>query len=283
MIAANDIAFAVQGKTLFAPASFRFVQPEFVAILGPNGAGKSTLLQLLAGYHAPTSGNVLLHGRDAHLWKPEELAKHRACLQQQQSVFESFSVEDVLMIGRSIHYNSFPKPLDKQLVDKALTELDLSGRREESFNRLSGGEQQRVQFMRTLLQLQETADASLKGKILFLDEPLNNLDLYYQYSLLQLARERVVKQGGAVIAVLHDLNMAYRFADRVILLSEGRTIVDAPTEEAMAPQQLSAIYNMHIEKIDPGSYQDCQLPYFAVKTTPFGAQSFAQMQAAARS
>lgn len=279
MILASDIAFSVQGRFLLAPASFRFDKPEFIAILGPNGAGKSTLLQLLAGYHKPTSGSVLLHGREAHLWKPEELAKHRAYLQQQQSVFESFSVEDVLMIGRSIHYNSFPKPLDRQLVSKALSGLDLTGRREEAFNRLSGGEQQRVQFMRTLLQLQETADASLEGKALFLDEPLNNLDLYYQYSLLHLARESVVKQGGMVVAVLHDLNMAYQFADRVILLSEGKAIIDAPTEEAMIPEQLSAIYNMHIEKIESLD----QLPYFAVKTAPFGAQSFAQMQAAARS
>lgn len=279
MIKAHDIAFSVQGKSLFDTASFRFDKPEFVAILGPNGAGKSTLLQLLAGYHRPASGKVFLHGKEAHAWKPEELAKHRAYLQQQQSVFESFSVEDVLMIGRSIHYNSFPTPLDKQLVSKALSDLELQHRREEAFNRLSGGEQQRVQFMRTLLQLQETASASLDGKALFLDEPLNNLDLYYQYCLLQLARERVVKQGGMVIAVLHDLNMAYQFADRVVLLSEGKTIVDAPTEEAMAPELLSAIYNMHIERIESPD----QLPYFAVKTQPFGAHSFAQMQAAVRS
>lgn len=269
MIIADRIALQRNGKTLFSEASFRFERPEFVAIIGPNGAGKSTLLQLLSGYFAPTTGSVTIHGKPAAQWKPKELAQFRAYLQQQQSVFETFTVEDVLMMGRSIHFQSFPKPEDRTLVDRLLGELELSERRQQPFNHLSGGEQQRIQFARTLLQLQEHPFDSLVGKALFLDEPLNNLDLYYQYNLLQMTRERIVDRGGMVIAVLHDLNMAYRFADRVIVLSEGKTIIDAPTEAALDPELLSAVYHLHIEKMEPND----RLPYFAVTQLSFAAST----------
>ena len=260
MILAENIALHRGNKPLFESASFRFDSPEFVAIIGPNGAGKSTLLQLLSGYFPPTSGSVTIHGKQADKWQPNELAKFRAYLQQQQSVFESFSIEDVLMMGRSIYTNSHPKDLDKALVTLALTNLNLVHRKNEPFNRFSGGEQQRIQFARTLLQLDETGTESLVGKTLFLDEPLNNLDLYYQYNLLQMARERVVNRGGTVISVLHDLNMVHQFADRVIVLSGGKTLIDSPTEEALVPELLSSIYQLRIEKIQPEN----QLPYFTV-------------------
>jgi iron complex transport system ATP-binding protein len=264
MIVAENIALVRGRKTLFSEASFRFDRPEFVAIIGPNGAGKSSLLQLLSGAYAPSKGSVSIHGKPTGSWKTEELAKYRAYLQQQQSVFESFTVEDVLMMGRSIHFGTGPKQDDRSLVVQTLEKLDLTARREQPFNFLSGGEQQRVQFARTLLQLQETADSSLEGKVLFLDEPLNNLDLYYQYNLLQMARTDVVDKGGIVIAVLHDLNMAWRYADRVIILSEGRTIMDAPAQEALRADVLSVVYRMNIEKIEPSN----QSPYFAVTGVP---------------
>jgi iron complex transport system ATP-binding protein len=269
MIVADNIAYKRGNKTLFHRSSFRFDQPEFVAVIGPNGAGKSTLLQLLSGYYTPTEGKVLIHEKPAPEWKPAELAKYRAYLQQQQSVFESFSVEDVLQMGRSIHFKNGSRPTDAGLIERTLGDLELLPRRNQPFNHLSGGEQQRVQFARTLLQLNEPGTDSLEGKVLFLDEPLNNLDLYYQYNLLQMARRDVINRKGTVIAVLHDLNMAYRFADRVIVLSEGKTIIDAPAEEALKPELLSAIYQMKIEKAETPN----QLPFFAVTSMPATASA----------
>lgn len=260
MITATDISLARNGKTLLDTTSFRFQQPEFVAIIGPNGAGKSSLLQVLSGFVTPTSGKVEIHGKGTGEWSVKELASKRAYLQQQQSVFESFTVEDVLLMGRSIHFRAHPAEEDRLMVFRALKDLRLESRASQPFNHLSGGEQQRVQFARTLLQLREQASSSMKDKVLFLDEPLNNLDLYYQYNLLQLAQEQITDRGGCVIAVLHDLNMVYRFADRVIILSEGKTIMDAPVEEALAPELLSAVYQLNIHKIE----QDNRISYFAV-------------------
>ncbi len=253
MILAENISFRVGKISLLNRASFRFDKPEFVAVIGPNGAGKSTLLQLLSGFYKPATGSVLINGKGTHLWSVGEFAGFRAYLQQQQSVFESFTVEDVLMMGRTIHFESKPAATDQTLVEQMLMQLGLYERRNQAFNHLSGGEQQRIQFARTLLQLKDPATESLAGKTLFLDEPLNNLDLYYQYNLLQLARTNVVEQQGTVIAVLHDINMAYRFADRVIVLSNGNTICDAPVEEALDPELLSAVYRMNIQKQEPGN------------------------------
>lgn len=277
MITAHDISLQRNGKTLLDPVSFQFDRPEFVAVIGPNGAGKSTLLQVLSGYFAPSTGSLEIHGKPADQWQPRALAKYRAYLQQQQNVFETFTVEDVLMMGRTIHFQAFPQAEDHALVEHILAGLELSGRKQQPFNQLSGGEQQRVQFARTLLQLQEPETESLEGKVLFLDEPLNNLDLFYQYNVLEMARERVVGRGGMVIAVLHDLNMAYRFADRVIVLSGGKTIVDAPVKEALVPELLSAIYHMHIEKIEPLN----RSPYFAVAHAPIASALLQTDRAAA--
>ncbi|MES2557319.1 MAG: ATP-binding cassette domain-containing protein [Bacteroidota bacterium] len=253
MILAENISFQVGKACLLNRASFRFDKPEFIAVIGPNGAGKSTLLQLLSGFYKPTTGSVLINGKGTHLWSASEFAHFRAYLQQQQSVFESFTVEDVLMMGRTIHVVSKPGTADLELVNQMLVQLGLYERRMQAFNHLSGGEQQRIQFARTLLQLKDPATESLAGKTLFLDEPLNNLDLYYQYNLLQLARTNVVEQQGTVIAVLHDINMAYQFADRVIVLSNGNTICDAPADEALSPELLSAVYNMNIQKHESGN------------------------------
>jgi iron complex transport system ATP-binding protein len=259
MILAENISFQVGKACLLNRASFRFDQPEFVAVIGPNGAGKSTLLQLLSGFYKPTTGSVLINGKGTHLWSASEFAHFRAYLQQQQSVFESFTVEDVLMMGRTIHVASKPGVADQELVTQMLLLLDLYDRRTEPFNHLSGGEQQRIQFARTLLQLKSPLTESLAGKTLFLDEPLNNLDLYYQYNLLQLARTHVVEQQGTVIAVLHDINMAHQFADRVIVLSNGNSICDAPSEEALNPELLSRVYGMHIQKHESAN----QMTYFS--------------------
>lgn len=257
MIQAQHISCKRNGRVLLAEASLTFGESEFVAIIGPNGAGKSTLLQLLSGYLKPDSGNVSLHGKALKEWPVADLAKQRAYLQQQQSVFESFSVEQVLMMGRSVHFRSLPAGTDCKLVKNALEELHLTERAAQPFNSLSGGEQQRVQFARTLLQLKDDVNADFRGKVLFLDEPLNNLDLHYQYNLLQLARNQVTRNGGCVIAVLHDLNMVSCFADRVIILSGGQILTDAPVEEALDPELLSAVYRMDIQKFQQDHRNVC--------------------------
>jgi iron complex transport system ATP-binding protein len=250
MIAAENISLVRNGRQILHSATLQFREPGFVAIIGPNGAGKSTLLHLLSGLMKPSTGFVALGQRPLSSWKTEELAMQRAYLQQQHSVFETFTVNDVLTMGRSVYFKFRPSAQDGELVTEMLKELDLLHRKDQPFNQLSGGEQQRVQFARTILQLFEGEDRDMKGKFLFLDEPLNNLDLHYQVNLLQMAREMIVARGGTVIAVLHDLNMTQAFADRVIILEKGAVRADDLTEKAMSAELLSEIYNVPITRLE---------------------------------
>jgi len=248
MILASDISFSNQGRQILRPMTLSFQQPEFVAILGPNGAGKSTLLQMLAGLFAPTTGSIIFNKRPVSQWKTTELARQRSFLHQQNNISGSFTVAEILEMGRYPYFDLNPSAGDNALVENSILELGLTQKRQQIYQTLSGGEQQRIQFARTLLQLQETDRPDLNNKVMFLDEPLNNLDLQYQYALMQQAREKITHLGGTVIAVLHDINMAYQFADRVIILKNGNLVVDDTTEQALNPEVLSSIFEVEITK-----------------------------------
>lgn len=248
MIKAQDITFSSGNKNILRPMSMHFDRPGMIVILGPNGAGKSTLLQILAGLFAPSTGAISYGQRPLSDWDITELAKQRSYLLQQNNVFGAFTVEDILEMGRYPYFDMKPTAKDKQLVEQMIAEMGLEPRRKQVYQTLSGGEQQRIQFARAILQLQDTTTEDLSRKVLFLDEPLNNLDLHYQYSLMWQARNKIVDKGGIVIAVLHDINMAYQFADRVLILREGNLVVDDTADKALEPSVLSSIFDIEVRK-----------------------------------
>ena len=249
MIEARNITFSSGGKSILRPVSLSLDRAEMVVILGPNGAGKSTLLQILAGLFSATSGTVAYGTRELASWDITELARQRAYLHQHNNVFGAFTVEDILEMGRYPYFDMKPSEGDKQLVEEAIRDMELGSRRTQVYQTLSGGEQQRIQFARAILQLQDPKETRLDNKVLFLDEPLNNLDLHYQYALMWQARQKIVEKGGTVVAVLHDINMAYQFADRIIILKEGNVVVDDATEKALDPEVLSSIFEVEVRKI----------------------------------
>ncbi len=249
MIQASNITFSSGKKSILKPMSMTFDKAEMVVILGPNGAGKSTLLQILAGLFEPSSGEISYANRKLNSWDISELAKQRSYLLQHNNVFGAFTVEDILEMGRYPYFDMKPTAKDQQLVEQMISEMELQMRRKQVYQTLSGGEQQRIQFARTILQLQDTTKDDLENKVLFLDEPLNNLDLHYQYSLMWQARNKIVDKGGIVIAVLHDINMAYQFADRILILKEGNLVVDELAEQALEPSVLSSIFDIEVRKI----------------------------------
>ena len=251
MIVAENIGFGVGGRMILNPVSMEFKRSELVVILGPNGAGKSTLIQLLAGYLDPTIGKVNYHQQDLKCCKVNSLAKCRAYLHQQSNVFGSFSVQEIVEMGRFPHEESLEE--QNKITEKILIDLKLFTKRNQSYQTLSGGEQQRVQFARAIIQLETKSVSNKPEKVLFLDEPLNNLDMHYQYSLMEQAKEKVCNQGGIVIAVLHDINMAYAFADRIIIVKEGHVVVDSPKELAMETEVLESIFNIGIQKNQVGN------------------------------
>ncbi|RZL87584.1 MAG: ATP-binding cassette domain-containing protein, partial [Variovorax sp.] len=177
---------------------------DLLALVGPNGAGKSTLLSLAAGDQRPTAGSVDLHGRPIHQWKIAELARERSVLPQDHAVRFAFTVREVVAMGRLPHP---PKPAqDAAIVEAALATADVVPLQQRDVQSLSGGEAARTGFARVLAQ---------QTPLILLDEPTAALDLQHQERVLRSARA-LTREGACVIAVLHDLNLAAAYADRIV-------------------------------------------------------------------
>jgi iron complex transport system ATP-binding protein len=248
MIETIDIAFETRGRKILEPTSLKIQRGKMVSVLGPNGAGKSTLMQLLGGKLAPTNGKVFYHGKSMHEIPQLELAKQRSYLQQQNTVSAGFSVYDVLELGRLPHAGKNTKQVDFDIIHKIASQFELTVKLDQSFESLSGGEQQRVQFARNLIQLIDCNATDFSERILFLDEPLNNLDLKHQFNLLQHARKTIVDQGGIVVAVIHDMNLAYQFSDEIILVHQGKVLMHDVAKKAMDTEILSQLFEINIQQ-----------------------------------
>lgn len=205
---------------------------EFVAVLGPNGAGKSTLLGAIAGDFALTSGSVTINGRSVHEFSPRDLAQVRAVLPQQIVISFPFSVREVVAMGR----NPWRNDNDRSVIDAAMRRLDVDALSKRTYQTLSVGEQARVSMARVLAQ---------DTPLLLLDEPTAVLDIGQQERFLTVARS-LVDEGRGVVAVLHDLNVAMRFATRVVVLHEGRCVASGEPSSVLTPALLSNVYHQRI-------------------------------------
>ncbi|WP_338830814.1 heme ABC transporter ATP-binding protein [Bradyrhizobium sp. 27S5] len=240
LLEAQSVSMTVGGTTLVDAVSLQIGAGEMVAIVGPNGAGKSTLLRMLSGDLRPFRGSIRLKQRDLHGYGPRELAQHRAMLSQHVNVTFPFTVEEIVSMGAG----ESPRAAARNLVEAALDEVGLAHFRSRQLPTLSGGEQQRAHFARVLVQL--TCGEALHGPgLLLLDEPTSSLDLRHQIDLVETARLRAGR-GTAVIAILHDLNLAMRFADRILLLHRGRLAVDGDRAAAMQTETLRKIFEIDV-------------------------------------
>lgn len=218
------------GRPVIDDVSLTLAPGEMVALIGPNGAGKSTLLRLLTGYLAPDAGACALAGRRLEHWSARALSRCRAVMLQQTQLPFDWSVEAVVAMGRAPWALADEQGIVRQVM--ALTGSSaLFGRR---YNTLSGGEQQRVQLARALAQLWQ--DGGPQGW-LFLDEPTSALDLYHQQQLLRLLKHLTRGSALHVCVVVHDLNLAALWADRLILLHAGK-IVAAGTAQAVIQREV---------------------------------------------
>ncbi len=247
---------AVGSATLVDAIDLRIDGGEMVAIVGPNGAGKSTLLRMLSGDLRPTRGEVRLRQRDILDYPPGLLAQHRAMLSQHVTVTFPFTVEEIVRMGAGDRSRANAQPL----VDAALGEVGLERFRRRQLPTLSGGEQQRAHFARVLVQL-ACGEARYGPGLLLLDEPTSSLDMRHQIDLVETARLRA-GNGTAVIAVLHDLNLAMRFADRIVLLHRGKLAISGNRSEAITAETIRRIFEVDVE-ID---YTDGGVPFLLPQT-----------------
>ncbi|WP_420299315.1 heme ABC transporter ATP-binding protein [Edwardsiella tarda] len=232
---AEQITLHANGRTLIDRVSLSLACGELVAIIGPNGAGKSTLMRLLAGYLHPDAGCCTLLGRDLADWPAQQLARRRAVMRQHSALAFPFSVREVIAMGRA----PCPTGHHPQALQRVMQQSGCLPLADRDYRTLSGGEQQRVQLARALAQLWQPDP---QPRWLFLDEPTSALDLYHQQQLLRLLHEMTRREPLAVCCILHDLNLAALYADRILLLHHGKLVANGPPEQVLDPALLSRWY-----------------------------------------
>lgn len=237
LLEARGLVLALGGRHAVDGVSLALRAGSWTAIVGPNGAGKSTLLSLLAGLRQPDAGRVTLAGQAIGDWPPRERARRLAWLSQQGEADGDLAARDVVRLGRLPHHGLFGAvtPDDERAVDAALAETEADAFAARRLSALSGGERQRVLLARAL---------AVEAGVLLLDEPTTHLDAPHQRALVRslIARAR---QGAAVAAVLHDLNLALA-ADRILVLAQGRVRAEGPPADPAVRAALVEVFDRAI-------------------------------------
>ncbi|WP_264503501.1 heme ABC transporter ATP-binding protein [Luteolibacter flavescens] len=238
----HGLSFRVRGKQLLHGVDIGLHAGEIHAVVGRNGAGKSTLLKLLTGEMMPSAGSIGLDGRPLAVHKTRDLARRRAVLAQHTTLTFNYGVLEVALLGRLPHLKHGRETAeDITHARDALARVGLASLSDRGYLTLSGGEQQRVHLARVLAQL-AGGEPQEKVPLLFLDEPTNNLDIHHQHQVLEIARE-LASAGAAVFAILHDLNLAARYADRVTLLQDGKLLATGTPATVFTPELLQRAFD----------------------------------------
>lgn len=246
LLEARNLQFEIQGKSLVRNIGFSLERGEFLAVIGRNGAGKTTLLRLVTGDLEAQSGEIELFGKPLGAWPAKELARRRAVLAQSTPLNFAFEVLEVVLLGRTPHHRgALHTKEDLEIATQALAKVGLEGFERRNYLTLSGGEQQRVQLARTLTQL----SGPTPDRLLFLDEPTSSLDVSHQHRVLETARD-LCKEGVGVFAILHDINLAAQYADKILVLAGGRKVAFGPTNDVLRADILSAAFQHEIVVMD---------------------------------
>ncbi len=243
LLTASGVTVRFGVTTIVEDASLSLKGGEFVAMVGPNGAGKTTLMRALAGL-MPSEGLVTLNGKLLNKLKPRERARALAYLPQGHVFHWPMSVESIVMLGRAPHTDAFSGTTadDRAAVSRALATTETQSFADRAVTALSGGEKARVALARAL---------ATHAPVLLADEPTAALDPRHQLTVMELLRS-AARDGNAVLAIMHDLTLAARFADRVLVMDRGRIVADAAPAEALAPERLAAVFGIEAVSVDVG-------------------------------
>jgi iron complex transport system ATP-binding protein len=242
MIKATELKYEIKNKPLIENISLTFDSNQISMIVGPNGAGKSTLIQLLSQQLACTSGEIEFFGRPIREISSTKMAKKRAVLSQNTAMAFPLMVKDVVMMGRYPHFTGKPRQRDEEICMESMELFNISKMKERNYLTLSGGEQQRVHFARVIAQI--WPDREKTTKVLMLDEPLTYLDIYYQYDFLRVIKQLIQDQEMIVIGVVHDLNLAYQFADKIVLMDNGKLVQHGNPNEVFTPENIQKVFKL---------------------------------------
>ena len=234
-LAALGVGVRIADAVLVTDADLVLVPGTLTAVVGPNGAGKSTLLSVLCGDRSPTTGTATLHGRTVRDHPAADLARRRAVLPQDHAVRFAFSVAEVVAMGRAPHP---PNPdLDQTVVRAAMTTAEVGHLATRDVQSLSGGEMARTALARVLTQ---------DTPVVLLDEPTAALDLRHQEQLMGVTRD-LARAGACVVVVVHDLNLAASYADRIVMMADGAIVADGTPDEVLTAKRISDVYGQPVQ------------------------------------
>lgn len=257
MIETKNLCLRLGKKDVLSDVSVAFAEGSFCGIVGTNGSGKTSLLKCLTRNIKPTSGSVVLDGRNLESYSYRELSKRQSLVPQHTQLMFDFSAHQLVLMGRI----PYQKPLandqaeDLAAVEKAMKQTSTWQFRNSDAKTLSGGEFQRVIIARALAQ---------QTPIIMLDEPVSSLDLSHSFEIMELL-ESINREGKTVIVVLHDLNLAMRYCKSVLLLSEGRVAAFGATDKVLTPENIERFFGVRASFVQNASTE----PAPHILTSPF--------------
>lgn len=233
----ENISFAYGDDTAISQVNAQFESGLFYAVIGPNGSGKTTLLDLMSGFLQPTSGTVRMNGTSLSQMPKPEIARALALVSQENQIRFSFKVKDILLMGRHPYIQRFSKPSehDLNIVNGVMAQCRIDHLAHRRIDELSGGERQRCLFARSLCQDTPT---------LLLDEAFSHMDISHSLHLLHLVKQKSREKGTMVISVLHDLNMAMAWADKILVLKSGKMVEFGTPETTITERLISSVFDV---------------------------------------
>ncbi len=242
-----NLSYCYGARTILDNIDLQINAGEIVCLIGPNGTGKSTLLKCINRFLIPQYARVMLEGRALKDFSQRDLARVIAYVPQQTGPTMALRVIDMIALGRVPHRTYTSATHDQEIVIEVIERLHLHMQALRPYDELSGGERQRVLLARALVQ---------QSRLLLLDEPTSELDLYHQLDTMMAIRQIADEQGCGVLIAMHDLALASRFADRLVMLKEGNIVAQGSWQQVLTPQNIKVVYN-----VDAIVGSDADIPY----------------------
>jgi iron complex transport system ATP-binding protein len=252
----NNVEFSYNSTPVLENISMELDRSEILGVVGPNGAGKSTLIRCINRILKPQHGSILLEGQEIKQMSMMEIAKKLGYVPQTASHTFPATVFDTVLMGRRPHIGWRSSKKDVKNVVEVLKLMEIEDLAMRDFNELSGGQQQKVLIARALAQ---------EASTLLLDEPTSNLDIQHQLEVMEIIKDLVAKKGISVIMAVHDLNLASRYTNRVLIMKAGKIFDAGSPYEVLTPENIRSVYNVEAEVINSNSGSPYIVPIRSVK------------------
>ena len=234
----KDLTKRYDGKTVVNEVSFAIPKGKVISLIGPNGAGKSTVMGIISRLIARDGGTVDFEGSDIRKWKSRELSKRLAILTQTNNIQMKLTVRELVTFGRFPYSGGRTTAEDLEIIDRAISYMELGAFEDQFIDELSGGQRQRAYIAMVIAQDTE---------YVLLDEPTNNLDIYHATNMMKIVRRLCDELGKTVILVLHEINYAAFYSDYICAFKDGRIAKFGTVKEVMTKENLSQVYGVDFE------------------------------------